>query len=130
MSAVERFTDPPPPRFYPRWHGDGYGWSVIEEAPNVYRIAAGSFTYRAQAQEEADRLNAQNATSIAPTPAETTPADVLAAIATALRSLALQADRYDDEIAGIRVAVSDLIERMARIESALQDDPGVHSVIV
>jgi hypothetical protein len=117
------------PRFAVLPGGSGYGWHVGDRAiPGNTRVVAGPFTSREQAQAEADRRLAEIGTPRETPTATPSMDDSFAVIATALRSLALQADRYDATLATIMADAATLKARVDELERALHDDPGRHSV--
>ena len=117
-------------RYSPTQGAGGFGWHVADTLREGSPIVAGPFTTREQALAEAVTRNLLGDREPEPERAPDPSAVLWQGIADTLRSLALQADRYDDRLSGHTAAINDLIERVARLEAWMgAPEPG-HSVRV
>jgi len=130
----------------------GWGWGVRRHDEHTTVIVAGPFTTREQAEAEAlrrsrmpraprrssrlDPLAGRAARALITTPApEPTPAgvaerDVLEGVADCLRSLALQADRYDAGFDDVQRQLDELLAVVGALSERLDALPGSGSVRV
>jgi len=137
-------------RFTSHYAGSGQGWYVVEHRPEGDASVEGPFSTKLAADAMAEWHNGRPVATPEPeVPFERKVVEVFEAVGGAVQSLALQADRYDAELASIRSLVLErtgqgtghdparleaiettvraMSERLEALEAQLDDGDG-HSV--